>query len=72
MTNDQLIYNTAIKAGFKPTAAKLIVAQARLESADYTSPVFRNNNATSGMKYIGQPLARRGTLAPYKESSDGC
>lgn len=72
MTNDQLIYNTAIKAGFTPTAAKLVVAQARLESADYTSPVFRNNNATSGMKYIGQPLARRGTLAPYKERSDGC
>lgn len=72
MTNDQLIYNTAIKAGFTPTAAKLVVAQARLESADYTSPVFRNNNATSGMKYIGQPLARRGTLAPYKERSDRC
>ena len=72
MTNDKLIYDTAIKARFTPTAAKLVVAQARLESADYTSAVFRNNNATSGMKYIGQPLARRGTLAPYKERSDRC
>lgn len=72
MTNDQLIYNTAIKAGFTPTAAKLVVAQARFESADYTSAVFRYNNATSGMKYVGQPLARRGTLAPYSERSSGC
>lgn len=72
MSNDKIIYDTAIKAGFTPTAAKLVVAQARLESADYTSAVFRLNNATSGMKYIGQPLARRGTLAPYKERSEGC
>lgn len=72
MTNDQLIYNTAIKAGFTPTAAKLVVAQARFESADYTSFVFRNNNNTSGMKYIGQPLATRGTLAPMNERSSTC
>lgn len=72
MTNDQLIYNTAIKAGFTPTAAKLVVAQARFESADYTSAVFRYNNATSGMKYVGQPLAKRGTLAPYSERSSRC
>ena len=72
MTNDQLIYDTAIKAGFTPTAAKLVVAQARFESADYTSFVFRNNNNTSGMKYIGQPLATRGTLAPMNERSSTC
>jgi hypothetical protein len=72
MTNDQLIYNTAIKAGFTPTAAKLVVAQARLESADYTSNVFKNNNNTSGMKFIGQPLATRGTLAPVNERSSTC
>ena len=72
MTNDQLIYDTAIKAGFTPTAAKLVVAQARFESADYTSSVFRNNNNTSGMKYIGQPLATRGTLAPMNERSRSC
>ncbi len=72
MTNDQLIYDTAIKAGFTPTAAKLVVAQARFESADYTSFVFRNNNNTSGMKFIGQPLATRGTLAPMNERSSTC
>ena len=69
---DQLIYNTAIKQGFKPTAAKLIVAQARFESADYTSNGFKNNLNTSGMKVIGQPLATRGTLAPKNERSAGC
>lgn len=64
---DQLIYDTAIKQGFSPVAAKLIVAQARFESADYTSAVFRANLNTSGMKYIGQPLASRGTPAPSNE-----
>lgn len=72
MTNDQLIYDTAIKAGFSPTAAKLVVAQARFESADYTSNVFKANNNTSGMKFIGQPLATRGTLAPINERSGPC
>lgn len=69
---DKLIYDTAISEGFTPVAAKLIVAQARFESADYTSNVFRNNYNTSGMKYIGQPLATRGTLAPMNERSATC
>lgn len=69
---DQIIYDTAIKGGFTPTAAKLVVAQARFESADYSSNVFKNNLNTSGMKYIGQPLATRGTLAPVGERSDSC
>jgi hypothetical protein len=71
---DQIIYNTAIKEGFTPTAAKLVVAQARFESADYTSNVFQKNLNTSGMKYIGQPLATRGTPAPKNEQrcNGGC
>lgn len=69
---DQIIYDTAIKNGFSPTAAKLVVAQARFESADYSSNVFKNNLNTSGMKYIGQRLATRGTLAPANERSAGC
>jgi hypothetical protein len=68
---DQIIYNTAIKEGFTPTAAKLVVAQARFESADYTSNVFQKNLNTSGMKYIGQPLATRGTPAPKNEQRCG-
>lgn len=70
--NDQIIYDVAIKNGFTPTAAKLVVAQARFESSDYKSSVFQNNYNTSGMKFIRQPLATRGTLAPYKERSDAC
>jgi hypothetical protein len=69
---DQIIYDTAIKQGFTPIAAKLVVGQARFESANYTSGVFKANNNTSGMKYIGQPLATRGTLAPKSERSASC
>jgi hypothetical protein len=69
---DQIIYDTAIKQGFTPTAAKFVVGQARFESANYTSAVFKANNNTSGMKYIGQPLATRGTLAPMSERSAAC
>lgn len=69
---DQIIYNTAIKSGFTPTAARLVVAQARFETADYTSSVFKNNFNTSGMKFAGQPLAIKGTLVPYKERSKHC
>ena len=69
---DQDIYEIAISEGFKPNVAKFIVAQARLESADYTSNVFQNNFNMYGMKYVGQQLATRGTLAPYNERSATC
>lgn len=61
---DQVIYDIAIKNGFNPVSAKLVVAQARFESADYTSNVFKKNLNTSGMKYARQPLATQGTLSP--------
>jgi hypothetical protein len=70
--NDQIIYDVAIAEGFTPTAAKFVVAQARFESANYSSNVFNTNNNTSGMKYIGQPLATRGTLAPPAERTSTC
>jgi uncharacterized FlgJ-related protein len=72
MDIDQSIYNTAIEEGFSPTSAKLIVAQARLESSHYSSTVFKANNNMFGMKYVGQPLATKGTLAPSKELSKSC
>jgi hypothetical protein len=75
MNLDQEIYNIAIQEGFSPIASKLIVAQARFESANYGSNVFKNNNNMYGMKFIGQdkqPLATRGTLAPPNERSDSC
>jgi LPXTG-motif cell wall-anchored protein len=61
---DQSIYNTAIEQGFNPIAAKLIAAQARFESADYTSSVFKANNNTSGIKYIGQANSTQGSISP--------
>lgn len=69
---DQEIYNVATAAGFMDQAARYIVAQARYESADYTSNVFRNNNNMYGMKYVAQQLATRGTLAPMSERSAAC
>jgi flagellum-specific peptidoglycan hydrolase FlgJ len=75
MTNeeiDQSVYNTAIKGGFTPISAKFVVAQARLESGHYASDIFKNNNNSFGMKYIEQPLATKGSLAPYKERSGSC
>lgn len=72
MTNDEIIYNVAIKNGFNPVSAKLVVAQSRFETADYTSAVFKSNLNTSGMKFAGQPLAIKGTLVPYGERSSRC
>jgi hypothetical protein len=72
MILEQKIYDLAISEGFSPSSAKLIVAQSKLESTNYTSSVFRNNNNMFGMKYVGQPLAQRGSLAPANERSDSC
>lgn len=74
MNLDTQIYNLARANGFTDQSARLICAQARLESANYTSNVFRNNNNMFGMKYLGarQPLASRGTLAPLGERSAPC
>jgi flagellum-specific peptidoglycan hydrolase FlgJ len=72
MALDQQIYNIAITEGFTPTTAKLIVAQARLESGHYGSDVFKANNNMYGMKFVGQPLATRGGLAPKSERSASC
>lgn len=74
-SNDEIIYNVAVKNGFNDLSARLVCAQARFESADYTSRVFKLNNNTSGMKFIStarQPLATRGTLAPKNERSANC
>ena len=71
MNYDQLIYDIAIKNGFNPSSAKFIAAQARLESSDYNSNVFKNNNNMFGMKYVKQPLAVRGTQVPVNERQSG-
>jgi len=52
-----LIYNTVIQQGYSDTLAKLIVAQAQNESANFTSHVFLSTNNPFGMTYNGQTLA---------------
>lgn len=50
-----------------PNLAKLIVAQAKFESANFTSPVFKANNNFFGYKYVGQSIASKGSPAPKSE-----
>ena len=70
---DQLIYDIARQEGFTDVVAKMIAAQARLESTNYTSTVLQCNNNMFGMKYVRQPLSMgRGTIAPSSELSGGC
>jgi flagellum-specific peptidoglycan hydrolase FlgJ len=69
---DQQIYLMALANGYTDLSARLIVAQARLESADYTSNVYKNNLNAYGMKFVGQALATRGTLAPKSERTKDC
>ena len=70
MNYDKLIYNQAIKRGLLPSVANLLAAQARLESADYTSNVFKQNTNAFGYKFVGQSGATRGTVAPRSEWSN--
>lgn len=47
---DKRIYDEAIKAGFTNECARLVVAQARHETGNYTSPVFRLYKNCFGMR----------------------
>lgn len=75
-TYDQIIYNTARQEGFTDIVAKLMAAQARVETSDngidYSTSNFICNKNMFGMKYIGQPLATRGYPAPANERSGSC
>ncbi|AXH77161.1 MAG: N-acetylmuramidase [Bacteriophage sp.] len=48
---DTAIYNQALRMGISPDLAKIMVAQARYESADYTSNTFNKTNNAFGYKY---------------------
>jgi flagellum-specific peptidoglycan hydrolase FlgJ len=77
MNLDTQIYNLAIQNGFSDAAARLLVAQAHLESSDingksYNSRVYRLNKNMFGMKFIGQKNATKGTIAPFSERSAQC
>jgi uncharacterized FlgJ-related protein len=67
MSIDKQIYDQGIKRGLTSTVANLLVAQARFESADYTSNVYKKNNNLFGYKFVGQAGATRGSEAPKSE-----
>jgi hypothetical protein len=73
---DQIVYNIAREEGFTDIVAKLMAAQARLETSlsgvDYNTNNFNCNKNMFGMKYVGQALATKGTLAPTSEIASGC
>jgi uncharacterized FlgJ-related protein len=64
---DRLIINKAMSEGFEPAAAKIIAAQARHETGNYTSRVLQENNNLFGYKWVGQSGAFQGTPAPASE-----
>lgn len=47
-----------IEAGFSPLQAQYITAQSAHETANFTSPVFLQNNNLFGYKYVGQAVAK--------------
>lgn len=71
MNYDSLVYHIALNSGFNSDSAKLVAAQARVESAAYTSNLFKQNNNLFGVKFVGQPLATRGLLVPPNERTSG-
>lgn len=51
---DQKIKDQALSMGVPVSVIPMIQAQARTETADYTSNVFKNLNNAFGYKYVGQ------------------
>lgn len=66
---DTLVQRTAQQMGINADTARLIAAQARHETANYSSSVFKNNKNFFGYKYVGQAIAKPGTKAPSNEGA---
>lgn len=60
----RFIYGQARAGGLPSALSNLVVAQARHETADFTSNVFRNCKNFFGYKYVGQSGAASCTQAP--------
>jgi len=58
MTFDERIYNKAIADGMPAILSTLIVAQARHETGNYTSNVFKTCNNCFGYKWVGQSTSK--------------
>lgn len=50
--NETAIYKAAIDGGLNPVLASLMVAQAKHETANFRSSVFRTNKNAFGYKYV--------------------
>jgi len=75
MSLDSRIYNEARRLGMPDNIARLIVAQAKHESAykgvPYNSPVFKKNNNLNGYGWRGQAGASQGSVKPKNEWNKG-
>lgn len=67
---DQKIKDQALSMGVPAQVIPMIQAQARTETADYTSNVFKNLNNAFGYKYVGQKkwAAGSGSSAPATDA----
>ncbi len=78
MDTARLVFDTARLDGMPSALANFIVAQARHETADFTSRVFKDCNNLFGYKHVGQDLSIRpclsapegGYYASYRSISD--
>ncbi|MGN6437530.1 MAG: glucosaminidase domain-containing protein [Agriterribacter sp.] len=61
------VFSAGIDGGMTTEVASLLLAQAKHESAGFTSSVFKANNNAFGYKYVGQSGAMQGSAAPASE-----
>jgi uncharacterized FlgJ-related protein len=67
MSNLEIIYNTLKAQNIPDPLAKIMASQAQLESANFTSNVFKTNKNAYGYKYVKQKIATQGLPAPKNE-----
>lgn len=60
---EQQVYDSVKKRGYSDQAARLIVAQAKHESDNFKSNVFKKSNNPFGMTYAGQSGANASTAS---------
>lgn len=71
--NEEIVYKTATAQGATDTFARIVIAQMKHESANFTSNVFLRNNNPMGMKMPSKRkspyIARAGTQPPGNEGA---
>jgi uncharacterized FlgJ-related protein len=69
-SNEQIIYNTLVENGVCDEMAKIIVAQAKHESASFNSKLFRKTNNPFGMMHpTRRQTTSKGTLAMFDHTT---